>query len=154
MPPGVTAPETAIRQRLIALIEAEFAPEALEVRSDRLNESLATDKHLGGVFPSQASESNRNGLVLDSIVVVQLFRQWDNKLDPKQSVDPAAIEEWAERLRRAVAVDIDAVPGDEHLWFYRVLKIDYNPDPSGNITRLQATVLADAQNSALVETAG
>jgi hypothetical protein len=26
--------------------------------------------------------------------------------------------------------------------FYRVLKIDYNPDPSGNVTRLQATVLA------------
>jgi hypothetical protein len=153
MPP-VTAPETAIRQRLIALITAEFADVPLEVRSDRLNESLAQDKPLGAVFPSQAAEDQRNGLVMDTTVVVQLFRQWDNALDAEQTVDPGDIEQWAERLRRAVRADIDAVPGDEHLWFYRVLKIDYNPDPSGNVTRLQATVLADAQNSALVETSG
>jgi len=150
----ITAPETAIRERLIALIEAEFEAESLEVRSDRLNESLAQDKHLGAVFPSQAAEDNRNGLVMDTTVVVQLFRRWDNELDPNQTVDPGDIEKWAERLRRAVRADIDAIPGDAHLWYYRVLKIDYNPDPSGNITRLQATVLADAQNSALVETTG
>lgn len=153
MPP-VTAPETVARQRLIALIEAEFAPESLEVRSDRLNESLGQDGPLGAVFPSTATEDPRNGLVLSSLLNVQLFRQWSNDLDPTQTVDPSAIEEWAERLRRACRADIDAAGWSEHLWYYRVQKIDYNPDPTGNISRLIASVEAVSQNPALVETTG
>lgn len=154
MPPGVEAPETAARARLMALITTEFEPESLEVRSDRLNESLAQDKHLGAVYPSQAAENPRNGLVQDSLLVVQLFRQWDNKIDANQTVDPSDIEEWGERLRLAAASDLGNVPGDPNLWYYRVIKIDYNPDPSGNVSRLVATILAESANSALPETAG
>jgi hypothetical protein len=154
MPAGVTAPETVARARLIALLEAEFADIPLEVRSDRLNESQGQEGPIGAVYPSNSAEDSRDGQVLDTVLFVQLFRQWDNALDPKQVVDPSDIEEWAERLRRAVRADLDAAGFDEHLWYFRVQKIDYNPDPSGNISRLVATIVTFAQNPAIVETAG
>lgn len=150
----VTAPETAARARLIELVEDEFKPETLEVRSDRLNESLGTEGPLAGVYPSNAAEHPRNGHVLDTLLAVQLFRQWDNAMDPTQTVDPAAIEEWAERFRRAVRADLDESGFNSHLWYFRVIKIEYNPDPTGNISRFVATVVAEAQNSGLVETTG
>lgn len=148
---AVTAPETAARERLIGVIEAEFS--GLEVRSDKLNESLAQDKALGAVYPGTATESPRNGFVLDTVVYVQLFRKWSNRLDAKQTVDPAEIEEWAERLRRACQDDL-STPGNVHVWYFRVQRVDYPPDPSGNISRLLAAVLVESQNPALVETTG
>lgn len=146
----VTAPETAARLRLIGILQTEFT--GLDVRSDKLNESQGQDSDIGAVYPSNAMENPRDGLVLDTTVYVQLFRKWDNRLDAKQVVDPAAIEEWAERLRRACQADL-ATPGDEHVWYFRVVRVDYPPDPSGNISRLLATVAVDSQNPALVETA-
>lgn len=151
---AVTAPETAARQRLKTLIEAEFAAESLTVLDDRLNESRGQDGATAATFPGAATENPRNGLVLDTVVFVQLFRRWSNDLDPAQTVDPGSIEEWAERLRRAVRADLDSLPGSEHLWYFRVQKVEYNPDPTGNISRLLATVVVEAQNPALVETTG
>jgi hypothetical protein len=150
---AVTAPETAARARLIAILEAEFAPEEVEIRSDKLNESLAIDKPLGGVYPGVSTENPRVGVVLDTTVYVQLFRQWDNAIDATQTVDPADIEEWAERLRRACQADL-ANPGDQHMWYFRIQRIDFPDDPSGNKSRLLATVNVNAENSGLVETTG
>lgn len=151
---AVTAPETAARTRLKALIEAEFDEEELVVLDDKLGESRGQDGSIAAIYPGTAAENPRNGLVLDTVVFVQLFREWSNDLDPAQIVDPGLIEEWAERLRRAVRADLDSLPGTEHLWYFRVQKIEYNPDPTGNISRLLATVVTDAQNPALVETTG
>jgi hypothetical protein len=149
----ITAPETAARGRLIALLTKEFEPEGLTIKSDRLHESLGREGALGGVFPAATAEARGQAIVLESVVHVQLFRKWSAEVDPKQAVDPAAIEEWAERLRRAVRVD-NKTPGNAHLWYYVVQKIDYPPDPSGNISRLQATLLARSQNPGVVETTG
>lgn len=150
---AVTAPETAARQRLIALLNVEFAADEVTIKSDKLNESLAQDKHLGAVYPATATENPRQGLVLDTIVYVQLFRQWDNRIDANQEVDPAAIEEWAERLRRVCQSDL-STPGDQHVWYFTVQRIEYPPDPSGNISRLLATIAVQGENSALLETSG
>jgi hypothetical protein len=151
---AVTAPETAARARLKALVTEAFEDEGLKVLDDRLNESLAQDGPLAAVYPGQTVENPRNGLVATTTIYVQLYRQWDNALDAAQTVDPSLIEEWAERLRRAVRADLDEAGFDAHLWYFRVTKIDYNPDPSGNISRLLATVEAESQNAALVETTG
>lgn len=150
----VTAPETALRQRLIALLTREFRTEAIEFKSDKIHDSLGQDTAIGGVYPGPASEKLRNGLVQDTIVYVQLFNQWEPRIDPTQAVDPTTIETWAERIRRACRVDDDAFAGDSHLWFYRVLRVEYPPDPTGNISRLLAQVSASSQNAGLVETSG
>lgn len=149
----VTAPETAARQRLIALLSAEFAGDDLTIKSDKLNESLAQDGHLAGIYPATATENTRQALILDTIIYVQLFRQWDNRIDATQEVDPAAIEEWAERFRRMCEADKNT-PGDQHVWYFTVQRIEYPPDPSGNISRLLATVSVQGENSALLETSG
>jgi hypothetical protein len=149
----VTAPETVARGRLIAILEAEFGGDGVEVRSDKLNESLAIDKPLGAVYPGVSTENPRNGLVLDTVVYVQLFRRWDNAIDAAQTVDPADIEEWAERLRRACQADLADQAG-EHMWYFRVQRIDFPDDPSGNKSRLLAAVNVDSSNPALVETIG
>lgn len=150
---SVTAPETTVRGRLKTLLEEEFEEEGLAIRSDRLHESLGTDGPVGGVYPAQTAPNVSNEVILESVVHVQLFRKWTPEINPKQAVDPGDIEEWAERLRRACQADHAAV-GTKYLWFYSVVKIEYPADPSGNISRLIATVLARAQNPALVETTG
>jgi hypothetical protein len=148
---AVTAPETAARQRLRTVIETEFAPEGFDVLNDKLNDSLGQEAPLGGIYPTSSAENPRNGYVLDTILNVQLFQQWDNRIDATQVVDPANIEEWAERLRRACAADL-AVPGNDHMWYFRVQKVDFPDDPSGNKSRLVAVILVESTNSALVET--
>jgi hypothetical protein len=150
---AVTAPETVARQRLIALLEAEFGGDGVTVKSDKLNESLAQDGHLAGVYPATATENQRQAIELDTVVYVQLFRQWNNLIDATQEVDPADIEEWAERFRRACQGDLGTV-GDQHVWYFNVQRIEYPPDPSGNISRLLATVVVTGENSALLETSG
>jgi hypothetical protein len=147
----VTATETKARQRLMKLLETEFTE--VTWKNDRLNESLAQDGALGAVYPAAAVEQPGQGLVLNTTLNVQLFRQWTNALDPEEEVDPAGIEEWAERLRRACQADL-STPGDTHVWYFRVARIEYPPDPSGNVSRLLATVFVDSQNPALVETSG
>lgn len=150
----VTAPETALRERLIEVFNEEFETEGVVFGDDKIHDSLGQTGPVGGVYPSTAAEGFEQGLLQDTIVIVQLFNRWDREIDPKQAVSPGVIEEWAERLRRACRADELGTPGDEHLWYYRVLRIEYPPDPSGNITRLLATVQASSQNAGLTETSG
>jgi len=147
----VTAPETRAREHLKTLIEAEWP--GLTVKNDRLNQSLGQDGDLAATFPNVAQEDARDGLILDTTVTVQMFRKWSNDLDPEETVDPAGIEEWAERLRRAVKGDLSK-QGEEHMWYFRIFRVEYNPDPSGNISRLEATIQVSSGNSGLMETTG
>lgn len=149
----VTAPETAVRRRLIDLLETEFASDGLEVRSDKLNDSLGLNGNIAGVYPGTAIGKRGQEIVQETAVFIQIFRKWDKEVNPNQTVDPADIEEWAERLRRAARVD-NETGGGAQLWFYEIQKIEYPPDPTGNVTRLLATVLARSQNSSVVETTG
>jgi hypothetical protein len=151
----VTAPETELRQRLITVATAEFKSESIVFKSDKIHDSLGHDGvAVGGVYPGPAEEENGQGLVQRTTVFIQIYTAWDKKVDPHQEVDPALIEGYAERLRRAVEDDNNGAPGDQHLWYYRITRIEYPPDPTGNITRLIATVTASSQNAGLVETTG
>lgn len=150
----VTAPETKLRQDLIALLESEFGAEALTVYDDRIHDSLGQEGPVAGVYPETSPASVGDALVLEPLVKVQLFRRWSREVNAEQAVSPAGIEEWAERLRRAVRSAGLGTPGDAHLWYYQILRIDYPPDPTGNITRLIATVQGTTQNAGLTETAG
>lgn len=145
------AAETTARARLMQLIEIEFAADSLTVEDDKIHDSLGQKGHIAGVYPGPSGEMIGNGFVLESTIYVQIFRQWDPRIDPTQSVSPGAIEEWAERFRRATRLDLETA-GDAHLWYYTVQRIEYPPDPTGNITRLFAVVEAKSQNPSWVET--
>lgn len=150
----VTAPETELRNRILAALNTEFSSDNITFISDKLHPSLGLNGAVGGVYPGNAEESFSNGLVLSATCYVQLYLPWTAQVDPKMTVDPTAIENMAERVRRTCLADDVAFAGSTQLWFYRVTRVEYPPDPTGNISRLQATVLAASQNSALTETTG
>lgn len=151
---ATTSPETSLRARVKTALEAEFAAEGVKFRNDKLHDSLGRDGHIGAVFPGTAAPRLGQAQVLEVTCYVQLFRKWNAEVNPEEMVEPQEIEEWAERVRRALQQDEGAGPADEHLWWYSVSRTDYPPDPSGNITRALFTVTAEAQNPALVPTSG
>lgn len=150
----VTAPETALRKRIIEVLNTEFTADAIGFISDKLNSSLGQNGPVGAVYPGPAEEMMNQGMVLIVVSYVQLFHQWSPEVNPNQAVDPTLIETDAERIRRALHTADVTDPGTEHLWFYRVTKVEYPHDPTGNISRLEATVVASSQNASLTETTG
>ncbi len=148
----VTAPETALRLQILALLEEEFGSEPnIQISGDKLHDSLGATGPTIGIYPINSQENARNVIELEPLVMVQAFRQWEEKIDPTQVVDPTNIEEWAERLRRRLYVK---TAGTEHMWFFRVIRVNYPPDPTGNISRLEAEIRGYTQNPAVVETTG
>lgn len=145
-------PATALRTRLMDALNAEFEDDKIVFGSDKLNDSLGQTGPIGAVYPSVDAERPQDVNTLETTVYVQLFNQWKAIVDPEQVVDPTIVEEQAERVRRACQAD-GLEPNDAHLWFYRVTRIDYPDDPTGNKSRLLATVVAMGQNPATVETA-
>lgn len=153
---AVTAPETRLRERLIAALEDEFEKEAVKFLNDKLHDSKGREGSIGAVYPGPSQVQVGNELVLEPTAYVQLFGKWTAEVDPDKTIDPTPIEEWAERIRRACHADgFEGVTGaDEHLWYYSVTRIEFPPDPGGNISRLFVTVVGKAQNPALTAATG
>jgi hypothetical protein len=153
---AATAPETRLRERLIAALTAEFAVEEIKFLNDKLHDSKGREGHIGAVYPGPSNVPVNNELILEPTAFIQLFHKWEAVVDPDRTIDPTPIEEWAERIRRACHKDGNqgTTDGDEHLWYYTVSRVDYPPDPGGNISRLLVTVVGKAQNPALIETTG
>jgi hypothetical protein len=153
---SVTAPETRLRERLIDALEAEFETEGFRFLNDKLHDSKGREGTIGAVYPGPSQVQSGNELILEPTAYIQLFGKWEAVVDPDRTIDPTPVEEWAERIRRACQSDggEGTEGGDEHLWFYSVSRIEYPPDPGGNISRLFVTVIGQAQNPALIPTTG
>jgi hypothetical protein len=151
-----TAPETRLRERLIETLTTEFKPEGVRFLNDKLHDSKGREGAIGAVYPGPTQSQSGNELVIEPTAYVQLFGKWTAEVDPDKTIDPTPIEEWAERIRRACHSDgFEGAEGnDEHLWWYSVSRIDYPPDPGGNITRILVTVIGKAQNAALSGASG
>lgn len=153
----VTAPETRLRERLITALTAEFSTEGIKFLNDKVHDSKGQQGAIGGVYPGVTTQPVGNEYMIEPTVYVQLFDQWTAVVDPDRTIDPTPVEEWAERVRRACHADgVEGADGaaDEHLWYYSVTRIDFPPDPGGNISRLLATVTGKASNSALLGATG
>jgi predicted secreted protein len=136
------------------VLNKEFETDEIVFKDDKIHDSLGQEGPVGGCYPDEAGEFFNDAQVLETTVTVQLFGEWTAKVDPEQTVSPGLVEERAERIRRACKEDEVGAPGTEHLWYYRVIHVTYPDDPTGNKTRLLATVLAFSQNAGLVETNG
>lgn len=151
----MTTPETKLRQRVIEVLTEEFEAEGLEFRSDKLTDSLGQTGPVAAVYPGYAQERAGQQQVLDLVCYVQMFGQWRAVVEPEMVVDPTPLEEWAERVRRALRdADVAGPEADSHLWYFNVSRVDYTNDPGGNVSRLLATVVGEAQNPAIVPTSG
>lgn len=150
----VTAPETMMRELVLDALNKEFEGE-IEFIDDKLHPALGVDGPIGGAYPAERTDMANNQLVVEITCYIQLFLKWDKQIDPKQTVSPKPIEEAAERVARAIeAVEPNEHEAGPHLWEAHVVRILYPQDPTGNMTRLEATVFGRAQNPALVQTNG
>lgn len=151
---AIVAPETALRQALIDELTTEFAAEGFEFKDDKLHGAIKLEpgQAVGGVYPERAAARPNQTIVQETYVIVQLFGYWKREISPETVASPTQVEEWAERIRRRTHLAQANTPGQANRWFYEVQEVRYPPDPTGNITRLSATVRAFSDNTAVVET--
>lgn len=145
----IVAPETEARERIKQLLTTEYAAEGFQVLDDRLDESLGSTGTRIGVSPITSRPMPSNENVLATAILVQFYGKYKLAIDPKTKVDPAIIETYAERFRRAIRTGDPKTPG---VWFFKVLEVNFVNDPTGNKSRFEAQILAYGNNSALLET--
>lgn len=140
---------TEFRQSVKAIVEAEFTPENLHVRNDKLHDSLGNEGPIAGIYPEREQPGD-SGVHQNMLVVVQVFGRYELNIDPWQTVDPAKIEGWAWRLQRAFEQGMG--PGSEKVWYWNVADIGYPDDPTGNKTRFVMALMGFSPLASLVET--
>lgn len=148
----VTSQATEARLVLNGLLATEYAPEGYSILSDKLDESLGNNGTRIGTSTNRELPQSGQELVMNIELLVQFYGKWKELIDPNMRVDPAAIENYAERFKRA----IQTTPGpqNDRVWYYKLLELRYPDDPTGNKTRFEALLLAYGNNTSLVETVG
>lgn len=149
--PPITSPLTAVRERVKAILDAEFAADQIVFEHDKLDDAVGTDGIYAAVYPDLEEPRFGQMNVSDANVVIQLYGRWDKRVDPKQKVDPTWIETQAERIKRALQAGGSYV-GQPNDWYFNISRIEFPDDPTGNKTRLVAYVTGESQNSAVIET--
>lgn len=140
---------TEMRHTVLDALNAEFSGE-IEFISDKLHPAVALDRARGAVYPDL--RDSRSGQVIEAIPVayVQIFLQWEKKVDPEQVVDPNAIEDAVDRAERAIQAVADH--GDNQIWFFYVTNVRFIDDPTGNRSRAELRVEGHGTNTAITET--
>lgn len=150
----MAAPETLARQALIAMLAAEFAAEQFPIRDDKLHGSIGQTGTVLGVYPERSVPQGNDAYINQMMIGVQFYGKYDLKVDPEQSVSPATVETYADRFRTALRTrNPDVNTGA--VWFFKLERIEFPDDPTGNRTRFEASLTAFGNNGALIsETSG
>lgn len=148
----VTSPMTVARLTLAAAVEAEFVPDGFSVKNDRLHKSLGRNGHTTiGTSPLQEVPLPNDKNLLQYGIFVQFYGGWQDTINPEEVVDPAGIENYAERFKRVLQAND---PDQSNIWYFNLAEITYPEDPTGNMTRFEAKVTAYGVNTSHVETTG
>lgn len=150
---STTSPMTTARAKLVDILSTEFAADNFQVLGDRLHKSLGIDgKTRIGVSPLDENPVSNNRLITPYRVFVQFYGAWKDVIDPTQIVDPTPLEDYAERFKQAL---IGNDPDTNSTWFFRLDRLTYPEDPTGNMTRFEADVSCFGENTSLLrETTG
>lgn len=140
------SPSTTAREAITTAMATEFTD--VLVLNDRLSPSLGISKPVAACFPLRERANDDHGVVLEVEIGIQFYLRWNKQVEPTEVVDPAAIEDAAERFRGLIR----ELEGDDNRWFYNVDLINYPPDPTGNMTRFEAVVRVSGRNNSIVET--
>ena len=139
---------------LKTIIDTEFPDRAVAAQHDKLHESLGYDKLDVGISPIEEAPMPTNEVTNQLLIFVQWYDVWEKLVDNAQQVNPFPITDMADRFRRAVRRQQATADGSDEVWFFKVLRIQYPDDPTGNKTRFEATILVYGNNTGLVETGG
>jgi hypothetical protein len=140
----MAVPETEARARVKSVVEAAIP--AVTVENDRLPRAAGRDGLRVAVSPIRAAEEPRQVGTLVVPILLQFYLAYEDRPDEEISRDPAEIEEIADTLRRAFQQNSSGNTAD--MWYLRWKFCDYPPDPTGNITRLEAEIEARSNNPA------
>lgn len=147
------SPYETLADALKIIIDAEFAPETVVAIHDNLHPALGTKRVSVGIAPTYEAARNGNMAVQETWLEVRFYDIWKKEITPETVVDPRKITAYADRFRKAVrAARVTA--GNDQVWFFDVMRVDYPNDPNGNKSRFTATVRAFGHNDGLVETSG
>lgn len=139
---------------IIAAFNDEFSAEGFVMIPDKLHESRGRRRVDVGVSPLRDTLMPNNSVVQNTIIFVQFYDIWDEKISPDTQVNPYTITGYAERFRECVQRSQVQYEGSSQVWYFDVQSIEYPDDPTSNKTRFEATVCAYGNNSGLVETSG
>lgn len=147
---------TEVRQQIKAVAGTVFAPEigtGWLLLDDKLHRSVGHDG-IGriGISPNSAQPWPRDQQVEAVEVLVQVYGPYELKVDANQTVDPAVVEDFAERFQRGIKAAGTA--STSRSWYYNVIRVEFPDDPTGNKSRFEAVLQGYGQNPALVETTG
>lgn len=143
----MASPATLVRNRVKAVFDAEFAAEGFVAAHDKLLRATGRDGAAhAAVSPSFEREDDRRANILRVEVVLQLYLGFQDSPSDPIVVDPSVIEGYGGRIRSAFRTQSGGTGQD--FWYLRVTGIEYPDDPTGNKTRLEATILAFAENIA------
>lgn len=142
----MSSPATLVRQRVKSVVATEFAGEGWTAADDKLLRAAGKDGTQLAVSPDSEHEDPRAVACLLIDVLFQLHLAYEAEPDEDIAVDPTIIEGYGDRLRRAFRTQSSGTTSD--LWYLRVTDIDYPDDPTGNKTRLHATIQGRADNPA------
>jgi hypothetical protein len=148
MPTTPDSPAKQLASELRAVLEGEFNGEGITVYDDKLLVASGENAAQIGIYPEGEEEYPGNANALLVTVNVQVYNSWSSEWanDPDQHVDPSTIADWADRFRRAVKTHNATRGRVDNLWYFRVTRIQYGDDPTGNRTRFEATVIGVADN--------
>lgn len=137
---------TALKQ----IIDTEFVDLAINTIHDYAHESLGGNGDaVVALSPNFEQAAPGQEVRLDQDILIQWYGHWDKEIDPTQQVDPFEITAIADRLRRKI--ESTTATATSEVWYFKVLRIDYIKDPTGNKTRFHATIRAFGDNTGLIQ---
>lgn len=142
----------SIATAVMAIFEAEFAPEGFTMIPDRLHESLGRYRVDVGISPEDETPTLRDRNTKHHMVLVQFYDLWTDEIDPTTQVNPYKITGYADRFQAALRAGQQAFAGTDRVWYFDVDRVRYPNDPTGNKTRFEMTIRAWGDNNNLVET--
>lgn len=141
---SVKSPTTQAREYIQSILNTEFANERISVRAGFTDNSLAQYGVVAAVYPLNEEPNFDDRLELLTTIGVDFLAVWEPDPDADRVVDPAVIETYAYRFR--VALSEYKQTATSTIWWFSLNELIYDNDPTGNISRFTATIVAHGEN--------
>ncbi len=141
-----TPPEQAAATAVKSIFATTFSSEGWTLADDRLLRAAGKDATQSAIYPVIAQEKSSQVQELIVTLTVQLYLKFDPEPNEDYVVDPNVIIGYADRFRRAFQGNSTGTTND--MWWMRFTGVTYPVDPTGNVSRFEATIEAHCSNPA------